>query len=116
MALPFIVKGAAVAAAALTGLNVVGKLFGSDPDFTMAWQMRMMSGQNSFSAFMGAAFKDGIGKMFWGSRTASAMMSRGRMGAHLYGCPMMHNHMMNNPLMFGQLPYSPMAMGRSMWC
>ncbi len=100
----------------LLGLNMAGKLFGSDPDFTMAWQSRMMQGQGGFSSFMGAFFKDGIGKMFYGSRTASAMMSSG-FASGLYGSPMMMgmNPYMSNPHMMGALPYNPMAFGASMW-
>lgn len=102
---------------AVLGFSMVGKLFGRDPDFTMAWQMRMMSGQGAFSAFAGAMFKDGIGKMMWGSRTASAMMSRGGMGAHMMGSPYMMgmNPYMMNPHMMGGMPYSPMGFGAHMW-
>lgn len=115
--LPLALKIGGIAAGSLLGLNMIGKLFGNDPDFTMAWQMRMMSGQGAFSAFASAMFKDGIGKMFWGSRTASAMMSRGGMGAHLYGSPFMAgmNPYMANPHMMGGLPYSPMGFGAHMW-
>lgn len=117
MALPLALKIGTIAAGAFTGFNVVGKLFGNDPDFTMAWQMRMMSGQGPFSSFMSAFFKDGIGKMFWGSRTASAMMSRGHMGGHLYGSPYMMgmNPYMANPMTMGALPYSPLGFGAHMW-
>lgn len=108
-------KFGGAAAGALLGFNLVGKLFGNDPDFTMAWQLRMMSGQNGFSAFMGAMFKDGIGKMFWGSRTASAAMSRGMMGGGIYHHMGGINPHMANPHMMGALPYAPMAFGQSMW-
>lgn len=103
-------KAGGIAAGSLFGLNLVGKLFGNDPDFSMAWQLRMMSGQNSFSAFMATMFKDGIGKMFLGSRSASAAMNRGMMGAHLYG-----SSSVGNPYSMGTLPYAPMAFGTSMW-
>ena len=115
--LPLALKIGGIAAGSILGLKMVGKLFGSDPDFTMAWQMRMMSGQNPFSAFMGALFKDGIGKMFFGSRTASAMMNRGMMGAGVYGSPHMMgmNPYMSNPMLMGSLPYAPMGFGAHMW-
>lgn len=115
--LPLALKIGGIAAGGLFGLNLVGKLFGKDPDFTMAWQLRMMSGQDGFSAFMGALFKDGMGKLFWGSRTASAAMSRGMMGAALYGSPFMMgmNPYMANPYLMGSLPYAPLGFGAHMW-
>ncbi len=114
--LPMIKLGG-MAVAGLFSLHSAGKLFGNDPDFTMAWQMRMMTGQGPFSAFASTLFRDGIGKMFWGSRTASAMMSRGGMGAHMMGHPMMMgmNPYMMNPGMMGGLPFGPMAFGGRMW-
>jgi hypothetical protein len=62
-------------------------------------------------------FKDGIGKMFWGSRTASAAMGSGMMGAHLYGSPYMMgmNPYMANPHMMGGMPYAPCGFGAHMW-
>ncbi len=103
-------KFGAVGAVALTGLNMVGKLFGNDPDFTQAWMMRRMSGDPF--AMMNAMVTDGFRSMFLGSRTMSAMTSRGGFGAGMYG----HMGMMGmmNPAMMG-MPYNPAMMGMHAW-
>ena len=117
--LPLALKLGATALGGLGVFKMVGKLFGNDPDFTMAWQLRMMSGQGGFSSFMSAFFKDGIGKMMWGSRTASAAMSRGAYGGAMAMVPYAHMHAMSplmmNPALMGGLPYSPLGMGASLW-
>ncbi|MCB9646465.1 MAG: hypothetical protein H6730_07680 [Deltaproteobacteria bacterium] len=115
MALPLLLAGGA---AVYTGFKMLGKLFGSDPDFTQAWMMNRMTGRGGF---LKTFFQDGLGKLFMGSRTASAMYSSGMMmgmpfAASLYGSPFMAgNAYMANPYMMGTMPYAPMAMGRTMW-
>ena len=112
MALPAIIGAGA---ALFMGAKMLGKLFGSDPDFTQAWMMNRMSGRGGF---LKTFFADGLGKMFMGSRTASAMFSGGMpFAGALCGCGAMYgmNPYMTNPMMMGGLPYSPMAMGPMMW-
>ena len=112
MALPLLLAGGA---AVYTGFKMLGKLFGSDPDFTQAWMINSMSGRGGF---LKTFFQDGMGSLFMGSRTASAMYSSMGMpfGASLYGAPFMAgNPYMANPYMMGAMPYSPLAMGRTMW-
>lgn len=108
--IPIIAGGAAL----FTGAKMVGKLFGSDPDFTRAWMLNRMTGQGGF---MKTFFEDGLKSMFLGSRTASAMYGSMGFGAGLYRNPMMMgmNPYMANPMMMGGLPYNPMMMGRTMW-
>lgn len=102
----------ALAVTAFTGFKMLGKLFGSDPDFTQAWMMNRMTGRGGF---MKTFFGDGLGKLFLGSRSMSSMMNSG-FGHAMFMNPMMMGgaHMMN-PMMMGGLPYSPMGMGGMMW-
>ena len=111
MGLPLVIAGGA---ALFTGAKMLGKLFGSDPDFTQAWMMNRMSGRGGF---LKTFFADGLGSMFMGSRTMSAMYSGGGMpfAGMMYGNMMGMNPYMMNPMMMGQMPYSPMAMGGYMW-
>lgn len=99
MGLPLILGAGA---ALYAGFKVLGKAFGNDPDFTQAWMMNRMTGRGGF---LKTLFADGIGKMFLGSRTMSAMYNSG----------MMMNPYMANPMMMGAMPYSPMMMGSMMW-
>jgi hypothetical protein len=120
MALPALL---AAGAALWVGGKMIGKLFGSDPDFTQAWMMNRMTGQGGFFKTF---FQDGLSSMFLGSRSASAMygaMGYGGMmgfggmplGASLYGGPMMMNPYMMNPMAMGTMPYSPLGMGYRGW-
>ncbi len=117
MALPLIIGAGA---ALYAGVKMIGKAFGNDPDFTQAWMMNRMTGRGGF---MKTFFSDGLGKMFLGSRTMSAMYNGGGMmggmpfAGALYGCGgmgMMNPHMMN-PMMMGGMPFNPMMMGSMMW-
>ena len=45
MAFPLIAKLAVGAVGLFTGANMIGKLFGTDPDFTQAWMMNRMTGR-----------------------------------------------------------------------
>ena len=113
MGLPLILgAGAAIYA----GFKVLGKAMGNDPDFTQAWMMNRMTGRGGFWKTM---FSDGLGKLFLGSRTASAMFNSGMMpfAGALYGNPMMMgmNPYLGNPMTMGMLPYNPMMMGSMMW-
>ncbi|MCK6550381.1 hypothetical protein L6R52_31380 [Myxococcota bacterium] len=112
MALPALL---AAGAALYMGGKMVGKLFGSDPDFTQAWMLNRMTGQGGFFKTF---FQDGLSSMFLGSRTASAAygaMSHMPLGASLYGGPMMYNPYMMNPMAMGAMPYSPLGMGYRAW-
>ena len=118
MALPAIL---AAGAALWVGGKMMGKMFGSDPDFTNAWMMNRMTGQGGF---LKTFFQDGLSSMFLGSRTNAAMYgamtNRGMMGGYpmggsLYGGPMMMNPHMMNPYAMGALPYMPMGMGARAW-
>lgn len=116
MPLPLIVGGVAAVGALFTGAKMIGKLFGSDPDFTQAWMMNRMTGRGGF---LKTFFADGLGKMFFGSRTTSAMVNGG-FGHGMYGHMAMmggYNPYMMNPMMMGGgMPYagiSPLSMG--MW-
>ncbi len=115
MALPLLALAGA-GAAVFTGFKMLGKLFGNDPDFTQAWMMNSMTGRGGF---LKTFFADGLGSMFLGSRTASAMYNSGMMpfGGALYGNPMMAmaNPYLANPMMMGAMPYNPMAMASMMW-
>ena len=64
----------------------------------------------------GNALWGGLGKMFLGSRTMSAMYNGG-FGAAMFMNPMMMgmNPYMMNPMMMGGMPYNPMMMGSMMW-
>lgn len=110
--IPIIAAGAAL----FTGAKMVGKLFGSDPDFTQAWMMNRMSGRGGFFKTF---FHDGMRSMFLGSRTMSAAMDTGfgyGMYNHFGMNPGMNPYMANPYLMGGQMPYSPMSMfGPMMW-
>lgn len=118
MALPLILgAGAAIYA----GVKILGKAMGNDPDFTQAWMMNRMTGRGGFFKTL---FADGLGKLFLGSRTMSAMYNGGGMGmmgmpfaGSLYGCGGMGmmNPYMGNPMMMGAMPYNPMMMGSAMW-
>lgn len=114
MGLPLILgAGAAI----YGGFKVLGKLMGNDPDFTQAWMMNRMTGRGGF---LKTLFADGLGKLFLGSRTMSAMYNGGGMmpfAGALYGSGAMMgmNPYMANPMMMGGLPYSPMMMGPAMW-
>jgi len=110
MALPAILGAGA---ALYMGAKMVGKLFGSDPDFTQAWMLNQMTGQGGFFKTF---FQDGLQSLFVGSRTASASLGAGYpMGMSLYGGPMMMNPYMMNPYNMGSLPYSPMSLGYRAW-
>ena len=93
---------------------MIGKLFGSDHDFTQAWMMNRMTGRGGF---LKTFFADGLGSLFMGSRTMSAMYNSGGgmpFAGMMYGNMMGMNPYMN-PMTMGAMPYSPMAMGRYMW-
>ena len=92
--LPLLAGGAAV----FTGFKMLGKLFGSDPDFTQAWMMNRMTGQGGF---MKTFFSDGMKSMFLGSRTASAA----------YGsmCSPFGGAMFRSPMMMGGMGQQPMG-------
>src|SRR5688572_10144157 len=116
MALPALI---AAGAALYVGGKMVGKLFGSDPDFTQAWMMNRATGQGGFFKTF---FSDGLKSMFLGSRTTSAAygaygaMGGGYpMGASIYGGPAAMNPNVMNPYGMGSLPYSPMGMGYRPW-
>jgi hypothetical protein len=111
MGLPLILGAGA---ALFMGGKMLGKLFGSDPDFTQAWMLNRMTGQGGFFKTF---FEDGLKSMFLGSRTASAMYGAygSPFGAGLYGGPMAMNPYMMNPYAMGSLPYSPMGMGYRAW-
>lgn len=108
-----LVKFGLAAAGVFTGVNLIGKLFGTDPDFTQAWMMNRMTGRGGF---LKTYFGDGLGKLFFGSRTMSAMYNGG-FGAAMFMNPMMMgmNPYMMNPMMMGGMPYNPMMMGSMMW-
>ena len=94
---------------------MVGKMFGSDPDFTQAWMMNRMTGQGGF---LKTFFQDGLSSMFLGSRTNAAIYgaaSRMPLGGSLYGGPMVMNPYMMSPHAMGAMPYSPLAMGMRAW-
>jgi hypothetical protein len=113
MIAPLAVLG--IGAAVYTGFKAIGKLFGSDPDFTQAWMMNRMTGQGGF---LKTFFADGLRSMFLGSRTMSAALGAGMpMAGMLYGGGYMGgmNPYMANPYMMGRMPYSPMMMGPMMW-
>lgn len=110
MGLPLIL---AAGAGIFMGAKMVGKLFGSDPDFNQAWMMNRMTGQGGFFKTF---FQDGLNSMFVGSRTASAAMGAGYpLGMSLYAGQMGYNPYMMNPYGMGQLPYSPMGLGQRAW-
>lgn len=100
----------------LFGANILGKLTGSDPDFTQAYLMNRMSGRGGFFK---TYFVDGLKSMFLGSRTMSAMhsgMGMGFAGAmYGHGGMMGMNPYLGNPMMMGAMPFHPMAMGGRMW-
>ncbi|MEQ9501991.1 MAG: hypothetical protein RIT81_34285 [Deltaproteobacteria bacterium] len=111
MAFPLIAKLAVGAVGLFTGANMIGKLFGSDPDFTQAWMMNRMTGRGGF---LKTYFGDGLGKLFLGSRTMSAMYNGG-FGAAMFMNPMAMGGYGMNPMMMGAMPYNPMMMGSMMW-
>ena len=78
-----------------TGAKMVGKMFGSDPDFTQAWMLNSMTGRGGF---LKTFFGDGLKSMFLGSRTMSAMFSGMPFGGMMMG-GMMGGMM--NPMMMG---------------
>ncbi len=96
----------------IAGGHLLGKLFGSDPDFTQAYMINRMTGQGGFWK---TYFSDGLKKMFLGSRTAAAMWGSGY-GAGLYRSPYMMgmNPYMMNPMLMGGMPYG-MGFGGMMW-
>lgn len=112
----------ALGAAALglyAGYKALGATVGSDFDFRNAWMLNRMTGQTFLgSSFLKTLFNDGLGSMFLGSRTQSAMYGSMGMplGGSLYGGPMMMGPHMMSPFMMGQLPYSPLGMGAHLWC
>ena len=111
MGLPLLLAGAG---ALFMGAKMVGKVFGSDPDFNNAWMINRMTGQGGFFKTF---FEDGLKSMFLGSRTASAAFGSGYpMGMSLYGGPMGFSPYMMNPRMMGGMPYSPMNLGYRAWC
>lgn len=118
MALPLLPL-AAGAGLIYGGFKVLGKLFGNDPDFTQAWMMNRMTGRGGFFKTL---FSDGLGKMFLGSRTMSAMYNSGMMMGGMPFAGALYGHMgmgmnpyMGAPYAMGSMPYSPMAMGPMMW-
>jgi hypothetical protein len=98
----------------LIGAKLFGTFFGQD--FGNAYLINKMTGQGGFFKTM---FADGLGSMYLGSRTNSAMMgamTRMPFGAGLYGGPMALNPYMMNPYAMRMMPYSPMSMfGRGFW-
>lgn len=105
----------AAGAALWVGGKMVGKVFGSDPDFTQAWMINRMTGQGGFFKTF---FGDGLQSMFLGTRSASAMygaMGRAPLGMSLYGGPMTMNPYMMNPYAMGSMPYSPLGFGSRAW-
>lgn len=115
-----LVKGVAALAGLYIGYkgitSVGSKLTGSDPDFNMAF---LMNGGNFGKTY----FADGLGSMFLGSRTASAMMTNFGMFGMMNPAMMMMNPAfmmamgpsMMNPMMMGAMPYAPMSMGAFPW-
>jgi hypothetical protein len=97
----------------IAGGHLLGKMLGSDPDFTQAYMINRMTGQGGFWK---TYFSDGLKSMFLGSRTASALYGSGGFGASLYGNPYMMgaNPYMANPMLMGGMPYG-MGFGSMMW-
>ncbi|MEL7369477.1 MAG: hypothetical protein AAFN74_11230 [Myxococcota bacterium] len=112
-------KWGGVAVGGLLSFDMLGKAFGSNPDFMQAYMINRMSGRGGF---LKTYFADGLKSFFLGSRTMSAMASSGMMAGMpfagaLYGHPGMMgmNPYMANPAMMGALPYPGMMMGAGLW-